>query len=70
VFLILHTDSLQDYISKFKFMIVKPDSYDNLPSGTESSQHLTGGVQHVVGLNSHYTESWSTSLGSSKGTVS
>lgn len=51
-------------------MIIKPDSCDNLPSGTENSQHLTGGVQHLVGFTCHYTESWSTSLGSSKGTVS
>lgn len=70
VFVILHTDPLWDYISNFKFMIIKPNSCDNLPSGTESSQHLTGGVQHLVGFTSHYTESWSTSHGTSKGTVS
>lgn len=70
VFVILCTDPLWDYISNFKFMIIKPGSCDNLPSGTESSQHLTGGVQHLVGFTSHYTESWSTPLGGSKGTVS
>lgn len=67
--LYLHTDPLWDYSSNFKFMIIKPDSCDNPPSGTESSQHLMGGVQHLVGFNSHYSASWSTSLGTSKGTV-
>lgn len=56
-------------ISNFKFMIVKPDYCDNLPSDSETSQYCTGGVQHLVGFTSHYTESWNTSLTSSKSTV-